>query len=507
MAGTLYDVVAQIRVQKPDMGPVKRELTLLDAFAAAKSQGIKGSLLSAFSGFLPGGPIVQGIALVGTTLVGVITGLSTAAVKFGGEVEQNRNQLVGLLNSVGGFSLEDSLFNADVVLQRLTDHAAHGSGAVADYIKTWADLAQVMDQTGASLEDLDKLTPLAIAAANATGIELGSAGEQIRRAIQESANSETRLVNSALGAAGVSKDDFNKLSDDKQLAVLKDAFTKFEGAAALAGQSFDAQWSTLLDTMKQIATELLAPTFDVLKEVLGDVNEGLGGENTDTLKSGARLVGEALALLVSPLRLVGGLFSTVGDFMARFPNLTDDLANAWAWVADAFNSLGTRLAEVFGPLFGWLVAFRWEEFQQNFTYLGELLSGTVRAFESVIVVAQGVGVALAELVKLIAGWVGFNGFGEADFSKVGKFLGTELDKVWTFERRQREQDADAYREHDAKERAKDRKKKSEVKVKVEAQINWNDNESVAVTIASAVEQALTQLAENPRESAFALQGA
>lgn len=345
-----YEIRARIVVQDASnagAASAERRLDAVTKHAEGVSSSISGWLTRAFA-IITSGAITRGIVQINDSLDSAVNGIAT------------------LLSAQTGLDITDSLVVARDVIKGLRQDAAAGVGELSDYRNAFQTILGPGLAGGASLNQLRELTRNALTASFALrgqeGLSLGPM--DIMQALTSGAHDRTTpIVAVALRSLGVEQEKFNKFDTAKKIETLNQAFAKFAPGAAVMGQGWSAQFSTLLDRLTSIVGTLTRPLFENWLERLRGINRLLE-RNQDHLEQvvsvwGARLVSlwdtlidqagtyAAIVAGVQTYRMLGGGASITAGAGQVLTAGRAGLSAAGAAVRDPFgfsSSFGTALS-------------------------------------------------------------------------------------------------------------------------------------------------------------------
>lgn len=285
-----------------------------------------------------GTAIAAGMAVAAAALgIGV-----TKAVTLGMEMETAQGNIASLLMSMADLDAVNAQKMGKTIIQQLSEDAAKGAGELQNYVDAYQGIFTPARQGGASMAQIRELTRLTLAAGFGLQGQRGliNAPLDIQQALTSGAHDRTTpIVMAALRASGVSGEEFNKASKGDQLSMLMAGFKHFEGAAALMGQTVEAQASTLSDSLKRLYRDASAPIFEGFKRGLTSVNETLSANDAqlDTFTDGLAQASEGLGTFIAKI-MQGGADLAVGATKAA-PSVNAS-AGAWNKLFDTFGGGG-----------------------------------------------------------------------------------------------------------------------------------------------------------------------
>ena len=193
-------------------------------------------------------------------------------------IQEAQTGMATLLSAQTGAPILATLGQAREIVQGLRKDAAVGVGELEDYITGMQSILGPGLQAGASLDQLRELNRLTLAAGFALrgqeGLRL--APMDIAQALTRGASRiETPIVMQALAAVRMTAEEFNKLDTGGRMKVLQEAFGKFGPGVEAMGRGWNAQFSTLLDRLKELARTATEPLFGRWSDQLRRANEWL----------------------------------------------------------------------------------------------------------------------------------------------------------------------------------------------------------------------------------------
>lgn len=266
---------------------------------AVESQaGSTGSALTRMFG------LIGGMAGIGAAVKG-ITG-------FQATLEDAQNGLATLYSALAGVDIGQGFRLAQDDLAGLRADAAAGIGELSDYLGTFNRVLGAGLTNGASRGQLRTLTRETITATGAVfgASGIGRAPEELLMAMEGRANKRlTPVIGMALTAIHMTDEAFNRLKPEARIEALTRALDTFAPGVALMGKSWNAQFSTLHDTIQGLIGTVTKPLFDRWKDELGKVNDWLV-KNKDVLADIAERWGAKL------LTMWDGMIAKAGTYAA-----------------------------------------------------------------------------------------------------------------------------------------------------------------------------------------------
>lgn len=233
-------------------------------------------------------------------LRGVFQGAGMAAFNAamsaaGGVVRGFGEALFGLNNEAEAAQAKINAFtkNASLtadILAKVRQEASTTPFAFQEMANATAALMPVAKQAGLAWEDLLKQAEILAASNPLEGLE--GASFSLREAM-------TGDFTSIIERFNLSRQSINKWKEEgvDNMEIVRRAMAEMgydSDLVAAMGQTMAGRWSTFLDTLDGFKISLTKPTFDFLKEVLGDLQGNLD-RNTEKWTAFASAAGEKLA--------------------------------------------------------------------------------------------------------------------------------------------------------------------------------------------------------------------
>lgn len=258
-----YPILAKIRIGAVDTSGLDQKIQPMQQKVDQLSTSVLGL-----------GAKITAASLAAAALVGAGVGF---AVKIGAEMENAEAGITSVLMAMEGINAITAKPLAKTIIAQLTEDAAHGAGALEDYVQGFQSLYAPGRAAGAKLEEIRQLTRLAIGAGSTIGGPEGTrlAPIDIKQALTSGASQETYIANMALQAGGISQKAFNAMDPRARLDALMKGFGTFGPAIEVMGRTFEAQTATLGDTLKRHVRTLSTPIFEATRDGLFRVNEAL----------------------------------------------------------------------------------------------------------------------------------------------------------------------------------------------------------------------------------------
>ncbi len=221
--------------------------------------------------------LVSTTAKVGAGFVAIGAGAAIAAVKesvigLNAQLESTTMSLGAIFGAQGVTkTVPEGMRLAQDTIAKMRVDAQKLPGEFEDLMQIFTLGATPAFQNGLSVEKWRGLSSQAMAAAKATGMDMGQAARELSHLLEGRAGAQN-VFGTKLGFSGDEAKKFNKLGVDERVAALTQALGKYQGAIDLFGSSWDAQTSTLTDNIKQFGLVLGKETFEEIKKTLADVN-------------------------------------------------------------------------------------------------------------------------------------------------------------------------------------------------------------------------------------------
>ncbi len=292
------DYVIRARIVAEDAAAPGADSAQRRLEAVENQAGSTGSALTRMFG------LIGGMAGIGMAVKGILGFQST--------LEDAQNGLATLYSALAGVDIGQGFRMAQEDVAGLRQDAAAGIGELSDYLGTFNRVLGAGLSMGASRGQLRTLTKETI---TATGAVFGSAGlsrapEELMMAMEGRANKRlTPVIGMALTAIHMTDEAFNRLKPEARIEALTRALNTFGPGVALMGQSWNAQFSTLHDTIQGLIGTVTKPLFDRWKTELGAVNDWLV-KNKNMLAEIAERWGARL------LKVWDGLVARAGTYAA-----------------------------------------------------------------------------------------------------------------------------------------------------------------------------------------------
>lgn len=324
----------------PGLGAVTTQIGRLDQRISGLGNTLTNKLVAGFAAVAS----AQGLKSLVSQVVGLNVELQNAEFGIG-----------TLLSALGKMPFDSALGLARSQVQGLREDAAKGIGELSDYMRGFQILLGPVSQGGASLAQIRELNRLAIAAGGAMQGQRGmrEAPLDIVQAIRGGLSEKmTPYAVLAAQSIGVSMGEFKAMDTAKRVETLIKAFKSFEGASKAYGRTWDAQFSTFKDGLKDLARTVTAPLFESWTKALTEANSWLQ-KNKALIDDIARQVGQSAlsgqGALVSRAGAIGstgaaGLAGAVG--VRGAVGLAGMLGVTGGWGAVIAGIVGAALAPI-----------------------------------------------------------------------------------------------------------------------------------------------------------------
>lgn len=189
------------------------------------------------------------------------------------EIENAQVGIAGLLTGLTGAPIATTMKVARQEVAYFRREAAKLPGDLPDYIQAFQLVAGPAFRAGATRDEARRLARLSVLAGSLTptGRGMKTLPIDVLQALAGSAHqTNTRDL---LTLLGMDAKAFNKLSQPERLKTLLEGLGRLEPAAVVAGFTWDAQFATLQDTIKQILRTLSGPMFSAAKRGLISLND------------------------------------------------------------------------------------------------------------------------------------------------------------------------------------------------------------------------------------------
>jgi hypothetical protein len=324
-----YEIVARIVAQDasiPGTNAVEKRLDRLEK----RAEGFGNVLGASFGKAMA---FLGGTAGIGVAVKGVVS--------LNSEIETATNGMATLFSAFTGAPIDQSLGRAKGILGDLRKDAKAGVGELTNYTEGFQ---KIFGATGGAVDDqaVRQLTRNALAAGFALrGNEgLALAPMDIAQALSGGVSrAETPIVMTALQSIGMSAEKFNKLDPAKKVETLNKAFGGFAGGVELMGKSWDAQFSTLLDNIRELARTATKPLFDRWSEKLRQINEWFAAHEED-LADVVQVWGRRLLDLWDQLITKAGIYAGIVVGSALAPSLAPGAKTAAGGIAAGARFVG-----------------------------------------------------------------------------------------------------------------------------------------------------------------------
>jgi hypothetical protein len=296
-----YEIVSRI-VVRDAAGPGAESVQRRLAEVERSGERVGRSITQALGGALAG--VAGGVGL---------GFLARGLVRINAEIQSAEVGLATLFAANYGVGAADALGIARDSLAGLRQDAAAGVGELADYLRTFQTVLGPGLQLGATTDVLRELTRNALAAGYALRGQQGMAtvGFDAQQALTGQVGDRTTpIVMQALQAAGITAEAFRALDPAERVEALNRGFATFSTGVSLMGQTWDAQMSTLKDTITDRLRDVTRPVFDRWSDQLRGANAWLEAHR-DILTDIAGRVGDRLLTLWDALIQSAGVYAAI----------------------------------------------------------------------------------------------------------------------------------------------------------------------------------------------------
>lgn len=327
MSSTTYDIKLRYRLDGKDAvkgaDQLSRRLDGLSSMVSRVGMGIAGYF----------GAQAAGKALIG----------------FNATVEETKNQIAGMFALTKKTNLSDELANADRMYANLQKRAASLPGTTEEYAKFAGMVTRSVTDAGLGMKALEDITVNAVVAAKAFGIEADVAARDIDQLMSGRFNTTDPFSSKLLGSLGYATEEGRKkvreMSKEQRAELLKTALAQKQitQLAEAQGATFMGRFSTVQDSLQQLAGKAGAPLFEVLKKELERIAVWFT-VNKDKVEAFTKSVGEGLVKAFSFLKDVFGFIANNAGALIR-------VAGAFAAIKAA-NLIGGAIGGISGAMAG-----------------------------------------------------------------------------------------------------------------------------------------------------------
>lgn len=360
----MSDVVTSYKVRL--FFEVEKQKAALDFFGGV-SRGSRDAAKNAASL----GDTLKGVARIAAGAFGLHEAKKTL-IDFNSDLEQAKLTMAGLVSSMKGGTLQDSLKDANRLVDDLQRRSKSTVLTTEELVHMAQSITEPVLQAGGGMKDLEDFTVGAGVAAKALGANADYAALEITEALQGNWTRRARFMNMLMGPTGLQHEQFNKMSSAQRFEAVSGALNApwLKQLAEAQRNSFAGVTSTLKDNIqialgkiglplfkaitKEIASwnqwfdehpkelqafvaemsSMLLSTFGVVKDVLKFV-----WENRELLK----LLAEAV-LISKGVGMIGGLATSSFKYLGTFADKLGNLTAATEKAAEAEASFGDRIA-------------------------------------------------------------------------------------------------------------------------------------------------------------------
>lgn len=293
-------------------------------------------------------------------------------IDFNSNLEQAKLTMAGLVSSMKGGTLQDSLKDANTLVDQLQRRSKSTVLTTEELVHMAQSITEPVLQAGGGMKDLEDFTVGAGVAAKALGSNADYAALEITEALQGNWTKRARFMNMLMGPTGMKSEEFNKMSAGQRFQAVSGALNApwLKQLAEAQRNSFEGVTSTLKDNIQIALGKIGLPLFKAITKEIGSWNEwfnnhpkelaafvssissmlvGTFGVVKDVLKfiwqnrELLKLLAEA-ALVSKGIGAVGGLVSGGFKYMGAFADKLGGLTMATEKAAEAEMSFGDKLA-------------------------------------------------------------------------------------------------------------------------------------------------------------------
>lgn len=242
------------------LGMVQSRISGLNARIATMGRGIVSNLGTAF--FAVGGALGIGRAIGGV-------------ISLQGELQTLEMGIGSLLSVTTGDPLGKSMKDARFQVKMLRGDASEGVGELRDYVRGFQTILMPGLRAGMDTKAIRELNKQAIAAGFLLRGKRGisTAPMDIIQALERGVSDRiTPVAIQAVRAIGMTADEFRDLDKVGRLKALQKGFAEFASGVTMMGTSWEAQWETLVDNIRDIIRAASGPIFERWIRTLRGVN-------------------------------------------------------------------------------------------------------------------------------------------------------------------------------------------------------------------------------------------
>lgn len=308
-----------------------------------------------------------------------------AFIDFNSDMEQAKLTMAGLVSSMRGGTLQDSLKDANRLVDQLQLRSKSTVLTTEELVHMAQSITEPVMQAGGNMKTLEDFTVGAAVAAKALGANADYASIEITEALQGNWTKRARFMNMLMGPSGMDQHTFNHLSAGQRFSAVSSALNApwIKNLAAAQHDSFAGVTSTLKDNIQIALGKVGLPLFKAITKEIGSWNEwfdkhpkeieDVARQVTALLMGGFGVVKDVMqfvwenrellkllaeAVLVS--KGVGFAGSLLNGGFGKLGNLVDRLggvAGAAEKLAEEETTAGERVASAGGKFVSGLQAF------------------------------------------------------------------------------------------------------------------------------------------------------
>lgn len=247
---------------------VKSKLATIGEAAASAGQ----SALNAFTG------VGDAVASLGTKLgmlggTAVMGGVAYGVTHINAELEKTQISLAAIFNANQvSNGMAEGMKIAGTTMAQMRKDAAALPGEFKDLVGIFRAAAVPGLRAGMKVDDIRQLSAATMAAGAAAGMQMDVVAREMGMLIAGRAGGHNVLGANLWGLSGAEAEKFNKMSDEKRVAFLKNNLKGFGEAADVFGGSWEGLTSTAADNVKAVLGAATAGVFERAKIAISDAN-------------------------------------------------------------------------------------------------------------------------------------------------------------------------------------------------------------------------------------------
>jgi hypothetical protein len=206
-------------------------------------------------------------------------GLALGAKKFffdfNNDLEQSRIRMAGMFQLNTGGQFNENMAKSVDLVGRLQERAKSSVGETSDFVGMAANILQPLTKAKATMQEIEDITAGATVAAKSFGYQAEVAALDIQQVLMGTAGTRERFARALIEPMGYTMKQLNAMTETKRLGILKRAFTSpaILSMAKAQGQSFEGQWSTLMDSVKMGLGKVGLPLFKAITAEVSKWND------------------------------------------------------------------------------------------------------------------------------------------------------------------------------------------------------------------------------------------